>query len=180
MPDARDQSDSAGDAALADQLRGLIDGLTEAYESLDELADARRCAITSADLRALAQCVRDENDTVQRIASLDQARASIVRQAAQPSRVDDGDAEVTISQLAASLAQPWRDRLLDASRRLRGLIQRVQSKNAAGRLAAEKLAKHMQGLLRAAEGWHSHTGSYNRAGAVRAGAPIVTALDCTT
>lgn len=166
------------DEALANQLHELIEGLTQAYETLDAYADLRRRAITGADMQALAQCVRDENETVQRIASLDQSRESIVRDA--PCASSDESADLTISQVASSLAQPWRGPLLDASRRLRALISRVQEKNAAARQSAEKLARHMQGLLRAAESWHSQTGSYERTGAVRAGAPIFTALDCTT
>lgn len=166
------------DEALARQLGELIAGLTEAYETLDAQADLRRRAITSADVHALAQCVRDENETVQRVASLDESRAAIVRDVQRGSV--EASEDVTISQLASSLAKPWRDPLLDASRRLRALISRVQQKNAAARQAAEKLARHMQGLFRAAEGWHSHTGSYERTGAVRAGAPVITALDCTT
>jgi FlgN protein/Phycobilisome protein len=166
------------DEELARKLSELIAGLTQAYESLDAQADLRRRAITSADMHALAQCIRDENETVQRVALLDESRESIVRDAMQGSAEDSAD--LTISQLASLLAQPWRDPLLDASRRLRALISSVQQKNASARQAAEKLARHMQGLLRAAEGWHSQTGSYERSGAVRAGAPVITALDCTT
>jgi len=178
MHDQNRSTSPRQDEELARKLSTLIEGLTEAYESLDAQADIRRRAITSADMHALAQCVRDENETVQRVASLDESRESIVRNALQGAAANGAD--LTISQLASSLAHPWRDPLLDASRRLRALITSVQQKNASARQAAEKLARHMQGLLRAAEGWHSHTGSYERTGAVRAGAPVITALDCTT
>lgn len=164
--------------STADRLDALLIELTSAYDRLDEIADARQRAISSADLAALSNTVRDENEIIQRVAQLDAERASIVRDLAQEPRLDP--ATTTLSQLAHRVADPARDALLDGARRLRTLIEKVQMKNAATRMAAEKLARHMQGLLRTAEGWHSHSGAYGRSGAVRAGAAVVTALDCTT
>ena len=161
---------------LADRLQVLIEELSQAYEKLDALADRRRGAISTADMRSLADCARQESQEVERLAALDQTRASIVRDAAHQSRLDP--AKTTLSQLACALADPWRDAVVDAAGSLRSLIERVQRKNAATRLAAETLAKHMQGLLRTAEGMHSHSGAYSRSGAVRVGSPVVTALDC--
>lgn len=169
---------AAAHAGLPERLDALIQQLSAAYEALDELADARRRAVTSADLGALGSCVQRENEQVQRIAALDRERESIVRLAAQESRFDP--ATTTITQLAGALPEPWRSDLLDAALRLRALIDRVQRKNESSRVAAEKLARHMQGLMLDAERRHSHAGVYGRGGAVRTGAPVVTALDCTS
>ena len=101
-----------------------------------------------------------------------------MRLAAQESRFDP--ATTTITQLSGALPEPWRSELLDAALRLRALIDRVQRKNESSRVAAEKLARHMQGLMLDAERRHSHAGVYGRGGAVRTGAPVLTALDCTS
>lgn len=178
MADRPTNQTATAQAGLPERLESLIQQLHSAYEAMDELADARRRAVTSADLRALGDCVQRENAEVQRIAALDRERESIVRIAAQYSRFDP--ATTTITQLASALPEPWRSELVDAALRLRTLIDRVHRKNEASRAAAEKLARHMQGLVLDAERRHSHAGVYGRGGAVRTGAPVVTALDCTS
>lgn len=170
------------DDALADRLGALLGALSEAYDQLDALADARRRAVTTADLAALGAAVREENEIVQRVATLDAERASIVRDLAQRSPAESAldPSSTTLTALAHRLAEPARGALLDGARRLRALIERVQRKNTASRQAVERLALHMRGLLAAAESLHSHTGAYHRSGAVRPGATVVSALDCTT
>ncbi|RMH23648.1 MAG: flagellar protein FlgN [Planctomycetota bacterium] len=166
----------------ADRLDTLLRDLAAAYERLDALADARRSAVAGADLAALARVVREENEVVQRVASLDTERESIVREMAQGPPTDDAPEPdgVTLSMLADRLAEPARGATLDAARRLRALIERVRLKNAASRRAVERLALHMRGVLAAAESVHSHTGAYGPRGAVRPGGAVVSALDCTT
>jgi hypothetical protein len=172
------QPDIVSAAGLPERLRALLAELTRAYTAMESLAESRQRAMSGADLNALGASVQQENQIVQRIAALDEERASIVRLVAQESRLDP--ATTTITQLASKLPEPWQSELTDEARRLRVLIERVQRVNAAGQLAADKLARHMQGLIQAAERWHSHAGVYGRSGAVRTGAPVVTALDCTT
>lgn len=146
---------------LADRLDRLLADLHAAYARLDEIADARARAVSTADTTGIARAIADENEIVQRLASLDAERASIVRDAAQrPSaifadRTTLDPATTTITDLVRLIDEPIspvRATLFDAAGALRRLIERVQAKNAATRLAAEKLAKHMQGLIRAAEG----------------------------
>lgn len=163
---------------LATRLNALIEALLTCYEAMDRVADERARAVSAADVRALNECVQSESEIVKQVAQLDAERASIVRDMAQDSRFDP--ATTTISQLAHDLNTPRSEELLTAARRLRALMEQVHHKNAATKLAAEKLARHMQGLLLEAERLHSHSGAYGRSGAVRAGARVVTALDCTT
>ncbi len=179
MPDATTHAQTiSAHAGVPERLQSLIQELHQAYESLDRLTDVRRGAVSSADLRALSECVRSENDVVQRIAALDGERELIVRLVAQESRLDPTTA--TITQISSLMPEPWRSELLDSALRLRTIIDRVHRKNEASKLAAEKLARHMQGLLLAAERQHSHAGVYGRRGDVRTGKPVVTALDCTS
>ncbi len=204
MPDAKRTNRDT----LADRLDRLLAGLHAAYERLDAIADARARAVSAADTAGITRAINEENEIVQRLATLDAERASIVRDAAQqtsaPAALDPAKttitdlvgliengfahgrdaratigADATITSSGAGVS-PVQSALLEAAAALRRVIERVQAKNAATRLAAEKLAKHMQGLIRAAEGWHSHSGAYSRSGVVRAGAPVVTALDCVS
>ncbi len=193
---------------FADRLDRLLADLHAAYARLDAIADARARAVSAADTARITRAITDENEIVQRLAALDAERASIVRDAAQqtsapaaldPVRttitdlvglIENGfahgrDARATITNggvgpNSGTGVSPVQGALLEAAAALRRLIERVQAKNAATRIAAEKLAKHMQGLIRAAEGWHSHSGAYSRSGVVRAGATVVTALDCVS
>lgn len=178
MPEQRPAQAATHSGDLADRLRVLVEHLTEAYESLDRIAEERRQAVVSADLRALAECVRAENEQVQHIARLDADRGAIVREAAQGTRLDP--ASTTLTQVARTISEPRRSAILDAARRLRLLIEQVQRKNNSAKAALDKLSRHMQGLLRAAESRHSHSGAYGRSGTVRVGAPVVTALDCVS
>jgi len=168
-----------GQPSVAERLEQLLEALTLEHERLDALADRRAGAIASANLTGLGECVAEESAAAQRIAALEEERRRLLDEAAPSLGLED-PASTTISQVAERMPAPERGRLTDAALRLRTLIERVHTKNQSSGMAAERLARHMEGVIRAAEGWLSHARTYGRGGMVAAGPTVCSALDLTT
>ncbi len=166
---------------LTNDLERLLLGLAAEQEALFSLGEARDAAITAANMRALAEAVAGEHVVVTRIAGMDRERSRIVerllRWVGAPSR---GEPTPTARWIAARLPSEGRDRILAAADRLRAAIERTAKQNASARVAAETLAAHMQGLLRAAAKRASHAGTYGHRGVVEHGPAVVSAMDVTS
>lgn len=168
---------------LAADLGSVLDRLHAEHERLAIIAGARRRAIALADARAMAACIAQENEAVQRIAEIDAEREGIAARAERRfgRPADAGDEwRPTLSWIASRLPEPQRGALTSAASRLRALIERLRTDNAALAQAAETLAGHMTGIIRAVEGRLSHSGAYTPRGVVSAGPAVITAMDVTT
>lgn len=167
------------EASLVEALREALAELRREYEALESLADRRRDAVSRADLKAISECIGSENEVVQRIASAEQRRREAASALSERFGLEDAES-APVSRLAEHLDEHERADLLAAADDLRSVIRRVQQKNSAARRAAETLARHMQGLLRAAEHWFSHAGTYGKQGTVGAGTAVCSVMDVTT
>ncbi|MCC6322813.1 MAG: flagellar export chaperone FlgN [Phycisphaerales bacterium] len=157
-------------ATLEQVLRSLINE----HEGLLKIAKTHRAAIAAADPRAMADCLNAQAATAARVADLERQRqaAVIALTGAAPAR-----SRVTISQLAASLPEAARVRLLAAADGLREILNRLHGEHTAIRTAAETLSSHMEGLMRQVCRKLSHAGTYARTGNVDGHIAVTTALD---
>lgn len=165
------------------EVERLLRAFLAEQDRLREIAAARRRAIAAADPRAMARCVQDENEVVQRLAALDRERNALATAAAKrfPAPAGAGrDWRPTLSWIAQRIEEPVRSSLLALAAELRERIETVRRENESVRMAADTLARHMQGILRAVEQRLNHSGAYGRRGLVPAGPAIVSCMDLTT
>jgi hypothetical protein len=173
--------------AMGGELEGLLKDLLAEHERLLALAGEHRAAIRGADAAALGECVKRQNQAVQRIAELETRRLTLAaRMGAAPApgvggrgvaTAVAGAERPTVTRLAASLTEPLRGRVMAIASRLREVLERLRKEHAALREAAGVLGAHMDGLMRQITGRLSHAGTYGRRGAVDARVQVVSALD---
>lgn len=169
MPDA----DKVTNAAL--RLEATLTGLQRAYDQLEQLGADRLAAVRSADLPQVAKIIAAESEVATTIAKLDTRRAEAAKDLGELLGVVDE--QLSASALARRAAGKVGDAVFDAATQLRAVIDRVQKQNARAQIAAQTLASHMQGVLRAAQGKLNHSGAYGSRGVVTPGPAVVSMLD---
>lgn len=175
-PDRIVEAKLPSDHPLIDQLETLMHDLIVRYEQLKSLSTMHLDAIKAADARALAGCVRQENELLQQVAETERTRIRVVGQLADhlgaPSQHD-----TTMGFLASRVRGPRSGALSATADRLRTLMGEVAEINAIARAAAEQLARHMDGLLRELTRPMNHAQVYSAAGRVDPGATVTSSLD---
>jgi len=166
----------------AERLAQALDALAEGQTRLLEHAEARERAIRSAEPLALAETLRAETEEIRSIASLDAARSEHADWFAARLGLPKGErprATWIASRLPGSMTRE-RKRIENAAQTLRERIERVARRTAADRLSAERLARHMRGLITTATEKLGAAGGYGSRGE-RAAAPAAAAgLDITS
>lgn len=162
--------------ALAHELERVMDELVGCYRRLVLLARQRHGAIRGADRAGLAACVRAENEVVQAVASAERRRVAVVGELAGRLGSREGS-QTRVTWVASALGGERGERIGAVAEELRGLIGELLEENRASRIAAESLARHMDGLVRQVAAALNHARTYGRGGSVEAGPRVVSALD---
>lgn len=156
--------------ALAAELETLMCGLIAAHERLLIAMEAHRLALTHADSAEIGAAVECETLALTEIADLERARAALM----------GTDGPRTITQLAQTLPDTARDRVLMLAEQLRELIHELRGRQAVVRAATRSLLSHTQGLMAQVGAALSHAGTYGRAGKVQSTTPACAALDLSS
>jgi hypothetical protein len=165
------------DAFAGDIERLLID-LSREHELLIASMARHRRAISTANPGEIGACIAEHAAIAERIAHLDNTRDRLLARCAGHAR--QPSTPPTITDLASTLSEPSRSRILEHAGSLKTILLRVHAEQRVVRAAAESLATHMDGLMRQITRKLSHSGTYSppaRAGASVAPPPVVTSLD---
>ncbi len=166
----------AADPAVR-ELERVIDDLRDVYERLAAIAESHHDAIRRADVDALSRCVAAEGELARRIAEIEKSRLRVVGGLAQ--RLGSRKrAQTPISWILERVAGEAGERLRDAAASLRAVMPRAANTHAAAREAAELLAKHTAGVLRAVAAEAGGPPTYGQRGAIDA--PRISTLDLST
>ena len=185
-----------GAAALLDpavaELETLLRGLLAEHGELLNLAAEHRRAISKADSAALAACLAQQGQVVQRVADLERRRMSLMVRLSDRLRSSGVERalgsgvqpvvpdRITITSLARTLPEPVRTRLIAVAERLRELLERLHREHLVLKEAAAALASHMEGVMRQVGRAFSHAGTYGRRGAVDGAVQVISGLDLRT
>jgi hypothetical protein len=168
--------------ARAARLAEAIDELRAGQERLLELADRRERAIRAARPAELADSLRVETETIRTIAETDAKRAQEAAWFAERLGGTEGRrarATWIASRLPASMASE-RQRIEQSAASLREAIERVARRTATDRLSAERLARHMRGLIETASERLGASGGYGSRGERAASRPAPVGIDVTS
>jgi len=136
----------------AERLAAALDALASGQERLLALADKREAAIRSAKPLELAEALQEETEEIRTIAALDGARSEQAEWFAARLALPAGQrprATWIASRLPVSMTRE-QQRIETAATGLRERIERVARRTASDRLSAERLARHMRGLIETA------------------------------
>lgn len=148
-------------------LAHTLDAMIEAHETLHEAVLDHRSALSRADRDAVAEAMRVEARTIDRIRSLDKDRRDAFGHA------------TAVQDIARDFAEPAKSHVLERASRLRACIEAVRSEQAVVETASRSLLGHMEGLFRQVAARLSHAGTYGRMGRVEVGHQVVTGIDLT-
>ena len=166
----------AGEHPLVAELEVLMGELVVVYEQIKTMGELRFEAIRCADARRLAACVRQENGLVQRVAELEKRRISVVGRIAEQLG-SPRERETTMGWIASRVEGARSASLKTLADRLRALMTEVMKLNAVAKGAAERLAKHMEGLMHEIARGLNHAQVYSSRGRVDAAARVVSGID---
>ncbi len=146
--------------------RILVDLIAE-HETLLQAARAHRAALARADRAAIADAIRAQADSIERIRDLDTLRRNTFGQT------------ISVLDLAATLPDAPRRRVLELAARLREIIQSVRDEQSIVAIASQSLLAHMEGMLQQVAARLNHAGTYGRLGRVDACTTVVSGIDLT-
>lgn len=172
-----DQNDRL--APMLDDLAAMMRELIELYETLNAAAEQRVEALKHADTSALAAVIAEENAAVQRVAQLEQTRMRVVGQLAA-AMGSEAKAQTTMTWIAERAGAERGETLSRMARTLRSLMTSLRETNAAAKQAAELLAQHMEGLMRAVAQRLNHAQTYGKHGRVDAGPVVLSGVDVSS
>ncbi|GEM_PF-373208 len=187
---------------LASELESLLGAMVCEHETWRGLIDSHRVALKKADGDAVQDAVIQQSRVLQTIADLEEKRRRLVDRAiategilgkgsgaiaARPVAAASTSSTaplarvgpVTLSQIAGSLPEPSRTRLLELAGRLRFLLGDIENQNRTLRMATNSLIVHMEGLMRQVARRLSHSGTYGRKGYVDSVPTVISAVDLT-
>lgn len=168
-----------GDKDIVEQgferLEELLEQQRLLYTRLDGLVTDQREAVRSADVESLVTASTAERDLVEAIRVIDLRRGELVEAIAAEVGIGSTDPPSLSDLLEFSGSR--RSRLVAIADELRALIGKVRAASGVVRVAAESLARHMQGIVQSVEAGFSRAGVYERAGRIANGSPWQTAID---
>jgi hypothetical protein len=145
------------------QLESVLRQQIAAHDRLLSAMALKMDAIRQARPQDLPACLKNENEALQLVAELEKQRLSL---AAELTRLlnPSANAPCTLRELAERLEEPRRGRLLILRETLRQKASAVQRGASVAHLAAETLARHMQGIVHAISGAMTGIMTYTRRG----------------
>ncbi len=146
--------------SLEQTLRQLL----SLHSELLELLKRKRDVLRASDTRAVIGLCTLEHEKIQKIADLEKQR---LNQVADLTLLVDPQAKqpLSMSQLADSLGEPARGRLLVLRHQLLDRMKSVHEETGIVRRATETLAKHMHGIVQTIGALSSGASTYGSRGA---------------
>jgi hypothetical protein len=163
---------------LVGRIEAVLDQQSDAHRALLKLIERKQQALREAKAGDLRDCCRLENEQVQRIATLEKQRQTLVAELTL--LVDPAaTAPMPLREVAEHLPAALAAGLLHRREELRGLIEQVQRAGGVARRATESLLRHMQGLMQTIGTAMTGVGTYGRGGAAPKAALAVRTLNMT-
>jgi hypothetical protein len=164
---------------IGGELEGLIALLIDRHTGLLGAVKGHRAALSAANVEAMEESVRKQNEHVQAIADLERRRLAVLARLAEATGQDRarGSEKPTLAWAAGLLPEPIRGRVLAAGAALKERLTELSVQTKVVRQAAEAVAGQMEGLFRQVAQRLSHSGTYNPRGRVEARTQVVTSLD---
>lgn len=167
-------------ARALDDLDAAVRELVAEHERLIAAVADQRDAVSKADGPRLNAAILLQGESAQRIAQIERRRIAAVAALAAPVRAGSRPVQpgqVRLTELAATLPEPGRSRLLESAGLLRTVLEQLHREYAVLKEAAAQLAAHLEGITRQVYAKLSHTGAYARSGSLRAPVQVVSSLD---
>ena len=156
-------------------LEAVLRGLLKEHESLLKLASRHRGALRQADAGSISQIAADRQAVIARIASLDAERAEIVGDLAKTLGLHG--AGVTVRALIAEIGGQTAMQLGALAEKLRSVIERARTEQAALRDATATVAGHLGGVLSQVVRTCSVGQTYTARGKMETGAAMPASID---
>lgn len=155
------------------ELERLLGEMLSEHERLAAVLAGKMDALRRAQPERVTECCRREEAIVRKIAALEQRRQATAQQITR--RIDPTATEaMTLREIAESVDEPQRGRLLTLHAKLRDIAQRTQHEARVAKQATEGLLNHVEGLMQRIAQVVADAGTYGRAGRVARAAPAMT------
>ncbi|MBN2582948.1 MAG: flagellar protein FlgN [Planctomycetes bacterium] len=156
-----------------------LENLVRLNERLLQLVEQRYAAMASRDASGLEAVLAEERQVAQAVFEEEcRRRQTLSRLGESLGRPTDDAARMKLSDAAALVGSPLKERLVGQSDRLRATVERIRRKNHTATLLAQQMLPHFSELLEILLAGGSAGTSYTAGGqAIRGSAPCMSVLD---
>ena len=162
--------------ARFEQIERILHDLIGLHRKLETCIERKKEAIRSAAIDDVEQICEEENVIVQQISDLEKARLALVGVVTEALSPDAAE-PLTIGQIADAADGECGARMMVLRDELRDLVKQVRRSSSVVRIAADKLNRHMIGILQTVRSALSGAGVYERKGQVALGAQLEFSVD---
>ena len=157
------------------RLEELLEQQRTLYRQLDTLVGEQRAAVQRADIDGLVQASSEEREIIDVIRGMDLRRAELADALASELGMEVEETPALTDLLEFSGER--RSRLVTIADELRRLVVAVRTASGVVRVAAEGLARHMQGIVQTVEAGFNRAGVYERTGRLANGQSLQASID---
>jgi hypothetical protein len=162
---------------IARELGTLLGLYEDAYSRWLACADAQRGALRRGDGRGVEAAANDLRSVLERVATLESRRGTLVNAAAAALGLTGAGRPLTLRDVARALPSADGAALTAHATRVRDLAARAHELTASLAGATRTLLWHVEGLVRHAARHLSHAGTYTPRGVVEPGRTVLSSLD---
>lgn len=147
------------------ELEGYLTQLCDAHQQFLVLIERKKQALRSAKVKIIQECCQEENLLIQKISAIEKRRLHVVGRITG-FLTPDAKVPLSLTDIATSLSEPEKDRLILQQQRLIGLVENVKLENSIVQSATQALLGHVQGVIQMIGQAFDSVGTYGNKGKV--------------
>lgn len=146
-------------------LEGILCAQHDDYKKIAEYIARKQEAIRNANMEDITNICQHEHVVAQHATQLEKQRLVLIGEITSRLQPNASD-PLTVSQIAESLAEPDRNRILELAGALQQTVNEVRAASSIVRKASDALAVHMGGLLQTMQSVLSKAQVYSQKGRI--------------
>jgi flagellar biosynthesis/type III secretory pathway chaperone len=151
--------------SLLGQLQNLLSHETGFYESMLAVMQKEKAAVMRSELNALNNAIREKEDLILKLRTLEQDRVLVVRRLAEI--FGNVPQDLTLTMIAQQIDEPYAGQMRQSCMNLVSLLERVQAENHRNKILIEHSMDLLRGSFDLLSGLMGSNTVYRRTGSVQ-------------
>lgn len=154
----------------------ILSSQLELHGRLAVCIERKKECIRQAQIDSVAEICEEENEIVQKLGELEKTRLTLIGELTESLR-PEASVPLTLIEIVGMAEDEQAGRLISLRDELRERVKQVRRESSVVRIAADKLNRHMIGILQSVRSALSGAGVYEQKGQVALGAQLEFSVD---